>query len=279
MENNENQKDKNEVQPKKWGIKRILSTVKYVAIAVIIIGVLYLVINPEPLKNGKKLAKEGNHENAISEFSTGLDNYYNNDLPGGRRVRFIVSFGYKMNLHNFYYNMALSYNELAKIAEDKNNIENALLYYAYAIEAYDSTLLEKENHKKSIEAIAIVETEFEALYGMPYVMGTIFETDEEEPDTIKATGTTTLSEDKIKEITDQQIKTAQTFMDSGDYETAISQYDVGLHYAPNSIELYELKLLALYKLEDYDKTKECIKSILKLDKDNETAKKYQDMMI
>jgi len=278
MRHDESKEVSTEPVPKKWGIKRILHYLQYPVIAIIIIGTLYLIINPEPLKVGKKLAKEGDYMGAISEFSMGLDDYYNNNLPGGRRGRRFVAIGYKMNIHNFHYNIALSYDALGKIAESENNIQDSIIYYAYAIEAYDSTLLEKEKHKKSIEAIAIVETKFEELYGEPYVMGTIFESDEEETDTIKAIPAISMSEDDMKAIADQQIKAGQTLIDSGNYEMAIAQYDVGLYYATNNIELHELKLVALYELEDYKKAKESVKSLLKLDKNNAIAKNYKDMM-
>lgn len=276
MENNENQKNVNEIQPKKTNIRRILSILQYVAVAMIIIGVLYLGLNPQELKNGKKLAKEGDYEGAVSEFQTGLYNYYNDELPGGRKVRFLVSFGYRMNLHNFYYNMALSFEALGKMAESKNDIKNTLVYYAYAIEAYDSTILEKENHKKSIEAIEIVEAKFIDILGEPYVMGTIFETDAE----TKATAATgSLLESDVELIVEKLLIAAKLLSEEGQYEEALFQYDKALAYYPNSIEIYELKLETLYKLEDYDKAKDCIKSIFELDQDNETAKKYQGMMI
>ena len=273
MRNNENKQTVTEDKKPKSGIKRILHYVQYQVIAIIVIGILYLILNPEPLKDGKKLAKEGKHIDAISEFVTGLDNYYNGNISGSQKTRRLISLSYKVNLHNFYYNMALSYEALAKTAEEEGNTEDTLIYYAYAIEAYDSVLLEKEKHKKSIEAVEIAKAKFTELNGSPYVMGTLFESDEEE-----TVANVELTEDKLKLITDQQIKTAQIFVDKQDYESAITQYDVGLHYAPNSIELNELKLVALYELKNYKEAKKSIKTIIKLDKDNATAKKYKDMI-
>ena len=274
MENNENKQEITEEKKSQSVIKKILDNVKYLAIAVIIIIAISFILNPEGLKDGKKLAKEGNHIEAISAFATGLDNYYNGNVKTTRRARLFVSLSYKFHLHNFYYNMALSYEALAKTAEEEGNIEDAIIYYAYAIEAYDSVLLEKEKHKKSIEAMPIVEAKFTELYGEPYVMGTLFESDEEE----QTASNVEISEDDLKELTDQQIKTAQVFVDEGNYENALIQYNVALHYVPNDIELHELKLVALYELEDYKEAKKSIETIVKLDKDNATAKKYKEMI-
>ena len=274
MENNENKQELTEDTKPKSGIKRILNYLQYPIIGVIIIVLAYLIFNPTPLKDGKKLAKEGKHIDAISEFVTGLHNYYNGNISGSRKTRRLISLSYKVNLHNFYYNMALSYEALAKTAEEEGNIEDAVLYYAYTIESYDSVLLEKEKHKKSIEGIEIAEAKFTELYGEPYVIGTLFESEEDE----QTAANVELTEEKLKLISDNQIKTAQIFVDKGDYKTAITQYDVGLHYVPNDIKLNELKLVALYEIKDYKEAKKIIKLLLKLDKDNETAKKYKEMI-
>lgn len=148
----------------------IINIVCGTAIAAVLIMCIYFFVNPENLSDGKKLAKAGDHEGAISEFIEGINN---NTFTGRGSTRIFKSLSYKTNLHSLYYNIGLSFEALGEIAEDDADVKATYLYYAYALEAYNDTIRVKEKYKKAIESKQELETEFIDLFGETYVYGSI----------------------------------------------------------------------------------------------------------
>lgn len=256
MENNENQTNSTPIKSK---INSFIEKITVPVVVLVIIATLYLLMNPEELSDGKKLAKEGDHKAAVSEFVNGINRYYDNNFTG-RRTRAIKRLSYKMNLHKFFYNLGLSYQAVG------DTDEYSAGYYAYALEAYGEVLLLKKNNKKAIEAKASLENKFEELVGEPYVYGSIFEFEEEESEP-----TTTMSDD---EIIKQRMIAGGLLADAEQHEAAIMQYDIVIATDSKYLEAYTAKLEILYELKKYKEAKKCVKDILKLDPDNEIAKRY-----
>ena len=157
-----------ESTPKNNGVGNFTRIGKRILFALLVVAVGYLLMNPEELKGGKELAKNGKHEAAIAEFVDGINRYSANDFSG-RRTKALQRFSYKINLHNFFYNLGLSYQTLG---DEKNKLAN----YSFALEAYTQVLQLKNNNKKALKSKELLENEFEEFFGAPYVYGSIFET-------------------------------------------------------------------------------------------------------
>lgn len=267
MKNNENPIQK----PRGKLSTRIL---KYLAIIVILIVIVVVFVYPKELKQGKKLIKEGNYEAAITEFIQGLDKYYSDSFSSKIGIfDAIERMSYKARLKSFYYNIGLSYEGIGQFLEDSNSIKESFPYYSYALEAYNKSLIVKEDNEKVFKAKAALEDKFSILFGEPYAYGTILMIEE------YGESNATLTSDEINIIVRRLMIAAKILINEARYAEAIYQCDVALTYLPNSVNIHLAKLESLFALEKYQEAQDTVQNILVIDPNNEIAKKYHKLLV
>ncbi len=165
----------------------------------------------------------------------------------------------------YYYNLGVLYTKINDVTKAEENYKKSLLLNEAHVETYVNlaSLYRKNSKERSLayllKAYSLKPDEPNVCLGLAQIYRDMYDNEK----SIKILNELLLKNDKIADIYAQM---AMNYMDLGEYESALTNYEKAINLDPENINYVHGKAVNLKYLGEYEKSKKMLEEIVKNDK-------------